>query len=89
LKKKYNHLIRVTVYVEPEMYDALKNFAPPGRVRWESGIVHKVLEEFLDSRKIPWRPTLQPLNVQPGQRVDTIKDAPASAAKRGQRSQPR
>jgi hypothetical protein len=89
LKKKYSHLIRVTVYVEPEMYDALKNFAPPGRVRWESGIVHKVLEEFLDSRKIPWRPTLQPISVQPGERLDVVKDARASSTKRGQRSQPK
>jgi hypothetical protein len=89
LKKKYSHLIRVTVYVEPEMYDALKNFAPPGRVRWESGIVHKVLEEFLDSRKIPWRPMLQALNVQPGQRVDAVKDARTLTARRGQRSPPR
>ena len=87
LAQRYGNLVRIPVYVEPDMYEALRTFAPPKKQRWESTLVRRIIEEFLDSRGVKWKKPLTPLvQIQPGQSLDVVKDAPASTTSHGRRA---
>lgn len=54
-KVTYGGRLKMTTYVEPAMYEALKRTVDMNEPGWESRLLREALKLYLEGKEIAWR----------------------------------